>query len=1244
MLRLLGSVALEDGDGPISSGGPKERAVLAVLAVNRNGVVGIDTLTDILWGDEPPRTATKTLNIYVSRLRAGLAGTGATIEREPPGFVLRIGADQVDADVAAREAAAAIALLASDPHGCAAMLADVLELWRGPALAEFADEAFARPEAVRLAELRAGVEEDLLGAQLAAGEAPVADAERLVGEMPLRERRWALLMRALYRDDRQADALRAFQRARTTLGDELGLEPGPILRELEQAIVAHDPELRVGVTPPATALRPDAAPLDGATTFLLTDVEGSTKRWEHDAAAMTDLLVEHDRVALALVTGAGGQLVKSKGEGDSTFSVFAEPAHAVAAAIAMQQQLPLPVRMAIHHGEAEARDGDWFGPTVNRVARLRGVAHGRQVLLTSTAADLVRDCLPEHCSLRDLGTHRLKDIETTEQIWQLCAPDLQAEFPPVRTRSAELTNLPAELSSFVGRTSELAQVIALTSESRLVTLTGPGGSGKTRLAMQAGAQLLGGVTDGVWLVELAPVGAEQLGASVAAALRVEAPAGQDPIDAVVEATSELHLIVVLDNCEHLVADAAAVAERLLAACPNLRILATSRERLGVAGEALWPVLPLEVPDADDDPDAEAVRLFVERARAAAPSFELTEANLPAIATICRRLDGIPLAIELAAARTRLLEPAEIAHRLDDRFGLLTGGVRTAMPRQQTLRALVDWSYELLDDDERALFRALSVFRGGFTLAAAEAMHRIAGNAATDVFDLVDRLAQKSLIVAGDERRFRMLETLREYGLSQLGDDEAAALHFSHADWVERMMSANARFTGPSQLDAVNIARAEQDNVAAALTWCLDNHAGAVAASIVANSWRAWYITGFVRDGSLWANRVLDAADKDDLDSAIRAELLTGTAWLGHVSETRTDSGALLRESVVVAEEAGDDRRAAMAHALLGEVIRQREVDGDGLPNLHRAIELADGCGATQEGGIARMFLSFTTADRDANDALIREALAASEAAGDRWLIGLLAQLLGWTEADPDEGDRLRALAMDAARELGDNRNLAATLRQEAIVRVARGEHDAAREYALDALSLARASGDLSNRGTHVWECGLVLEAVGDRGPARALIEESMRNFPPAQVAMNLPAGHVLLAYLDRDEEDLAGALARLEQAYAIGIGGPNVYTLGIAVRLTATLAAEAGDRGVVAALLDGLDAATARGEWTALPEDLHHADDLRRIADRLGDLPERQPDTLPDGAATLELAHQWVKARSAAVSAPGGVGPVGVEA
>ena len=475
----------------------------------------------------------------------------------------------------------------------------------------------------------------------------------------------------------------------------------------------------------------------GTLTFLLTDLEDSTLLWDQDPEAMRAALVIHDQLIEDAAAQYQGVVVRPRGEGDSRFVVFIHATDAVLAAAAVQQALyaeswqtatPLRVRIGLHTGEAGLRDGDYYGSTVNRCARLRALAAGGQTLLSRVTADLVRDELPEGLELRDLGEHQLKGLTRPEQIFQLNLPALAVEFPPLQSLDAFPNNLPAQLSSFVGRTRELAQIKTLLGETHLLTLTGSGGTGKTRLAIECAGDVLADYADGVWLVELAPVAdPANVPDVLAAVLGVRQIDSRSVTQTVGDYIGAKTMLLILDNCEHVIEAAAAFTDALLRACPHLTILATSREPLGVAGETTWRVPSLVCPHevvpltVEGLANYDAVHLFVDRARAARPDFALSDGNAPAIVKICQRLDGIPLAIELASTRIRGLTVEQIAGRLDDRFKLLVGGSRTVLPRHQTLFALIDWSYDLLPEEERSLLRRLSVFVGGWTLEAAEAI-------------------------------------------------------------------------------------------------------------------------------------------------------------------------------------------------------------------------------------------------------------------------------------------------------------------------------------------------------------------------------------------------------------------------------------------------------------------------------------------------------------------------------------------
>ena len=469
-------------------------------------------------------------------------------------------------------------------------------------------------------------------------------------------------------------------------------------------------------------------PPTGTVTFLFTDIEGSTKLWEQHPDAMRSAHARHDTLLRSAVQQHHGHIVKTTGDG--VHAAFATAPEALAAVLTAQRalrdepwdpQAPISVRMGLHTGIAERRDGDYYGSALNRAARLMAAGHGGQTLLSAATQELVRDHLPDEAGLRDLGEHRLKDLGRSEQVFQLQHPSLPADFPPLRSldNPALPNNLPQQVTSFIGRETQVAEVKARLNKTRLLTLTGAGGSGKTRLSLQVAADLLTGDGDGVWLVELAALTDPALvPQAVADVLGVKEQVGQPIQRTLVEWLKTKRLLLVLDNCEHLVGACASLAADLLRACPDVHLLASSREALNVAGEQTYRVPSLSLPDPKQAQTGEglsqfeAVRLFIERAQAVQPSFAVTSGNAPAVAQVCWRLDGIPLALELAAARVRSLSVDEINTRLDQRFRLLTGGSRTALPRQQTLRALIDWSYDLLTEREKALLCRLAVFAGG----------------------------------------------------------------------------------------------------------------------------------------------------------------------------------------------------------------------------------------------------------------------------------------------------------------------------------------------------------------------------------------------------------------------------------------------------------------------------------------------------------------------------------------------------
>jgi predicted ATPase/class 3 adenylate cyclase len=598
---------------------------------------------------------------------------------------------------------------------------------------------------------------------------------------------------------------------------------------------------------------PDAAELPAGTlTFLLTDIEGSARLWEAEPEAMEVALGRHDRLLAEVIESHGGAVVTSRGEGDSFFAVFQSAVSAVEAAGVCQLRLgremwpvnmALRVRMGLHTGEVRVRGGDHVDHTpINRCARVRAAGHGGQVLLTKTTRDLVAGRLGSGFGLKELGEFRLRDLAAPELIFQLIHAELPADFPPIHTVAERTGNLPLQVSSFIGRGRELEQTTAAVEQARVVTLTGAGGVGKTRLALQVARGVSPRFADGAWLCELAPVrDPTAVDDAVAAVFAVTAPAGLSTREALVEFLRAKQLLLVLDNCEHLLDVAAALAGVLQGSCERLVILATSREGLGIEGERLIPVPPLAVPGTDADltgiTQAEAVRLFTERAAAVKPNFTVTAENAAAVAAVVQRLDGIALAIELAAARVAAMTPAELARRLQRSFAVLAAGRRGAVPHHQTLGATIDWSYQLLAEPEQRLLARLAVFAGGATLEAAETVCGGDGIDPDAVLELLARLVARSLLVTeehGPETRYRLLETIRQYGEERLTEGgELERWRARHANYYVGVLQ-QVRHHGRREevFWAVRLS-AEQDNLLAAWSWAIDSRNIDTAFSILA---------------------------------------------------------------------------------------------------------------------------------------------------------------------------------------------------------------------------------------------------------------------------------------------------------------------------------------------------------------------------------------------------------------------------
>jgi predicted ATPase/class 3 adenylate cyclase len=667
----------------------------------------------------------------------------------------------------------------------------------------------------------------------------------------------------------------------------------------------------------------------GTVTFLFTDVEGSTRLLRELGDAYAAVQDDHMRLMREAIAENGGTVIRT--EGDAFFAVFPSAGGAVRAAVTAQRAFashpwahgaPLRTRMGMHTGEGRLGGEDYLGIDVNRAARIAAAGHGGQVLLSEATRGLVAEALPKGVSLRDLGEHRLKDFDTPQHIHQLLIDELGADFPPLRSLETP-TNLPAELTSFVGREQELEEVKRLLKSGRLLTLTGPGGSGKTRLALRAAADLLDRFPDGVHLVELAAVREVSLVPSVIASAVGTGELGPRSVMETLEIElRHRQALLILDNFEQVI-EAASGVGTLLTAASKIRFLVTSRGPLRIQGEREFPVPPLDLPGPDQPHRPEeitryaATALFVERATAIDPGFAVDEPTAAAIVEICRRLDGLPLAIELAASRLRLMSPTGMLERLDRSLPLLAGGSRDLPDRQRTLRGAIGWSYDLLDPPVAALFRRLCVFAGGFTIAGAESLGDPDGELGLEVLEALEKLLDAALArrrwVTTEEDRYDTLQTVREYGLERLEEQgEAPALRSRHAAYfLELTEKAEPGFRGPDLARNLEMLALEHDNLRAALAWALEADRGEMALRLVSALWRFWHLHGDLSDGRRWAEQALALSSARDR-SGDRGWALIAAGSLAYWQHDRTGMAASWEEALDIFRELGDRRGIAYA--------------------------------------------------------------------------------------------------------------------------------------------------------------------------------------------------------------------------------------------------------------------------------------------------------------------------------------------
>ncbi len=924
----------------------------------------------------------------------------------------------------------------------------------------------------------------------------------------------------------------------------------------------------------------------GTVTFLFTDIEGSTMRWEQYPEAMRTALARHDTLLRSVMTSHGGFVFKLVG--DAVYAAFAVAADAVTAAIAAQRAVaaeewgevsPLRIRMALHTGAAQSRDDDYFGPTLNRVARVLSTGYGGQVLLSVATLELVRDSLPAGARVQDLGEHALKDLLRPEHVFQLTIPDLPADFPALKSLSRHPHNLPVQPTPFLGREQEVTSVCGLLRrpEVRLVTLTGPGGIGKTRLGLQVAAELADQFADGVFLVPLAPVSdPEQVIPTIAQTLSI-GEASDQPLFALLKtAIKEKQLLLLLDNFEQVEAAALAVAE-LLAACPKLKVLVTSRAVLHVRAEREFAVPPLSLPNLKRLPDLaalsqyEAVALFIERAQAVKPDFHVTNANAPAVAAICARLDGLPLAIELAAARVKYFPPQMLLTRLEQGLAVLSSGARDLPARQQTLRGAMAWSYDLLSPEEQMLFRRCAVFVDSCTWEAAEVVCIAAGGLQGDVLEGLVSLVDKSLLrqeeQAEGEARFWMLQVLREFGLEALtASGEMEAARQAHATYYLALAEEVESELGGLQHQAVWLERLERehDNLRAAMRWSLEQAEARQGYEIALRLGGAlrqfWLVHGYWSEGRNFLKRAL--AGSEGVAASVRVKALSAAAHLALRQGNYNQGGALAGESLVLCKELGDAACIAFSLYLLGNV-------------------------------------AWLKGDYAAARLLTGESLALFQEVGDKenaaWSLFNLA-IIAVEQGDYSRGPALFEETLRMHRELGNKRGIAASLLRLAwVIYYSQGDPTTERSLLEEGLALFRELGDKENIADSLNLLGWVSLQQGEAALARSLAEESLVHYREENAQSGIAETLLLLARVAAVEDNHTAARTLYEESLALSReGGGDKWNIASGLESLASVVAAQGEL-AWAARLWGAAEALREAYGMPLPP-VYRADHERAVA------------------------------------------------
>jgi predicted ATPase/class 3 adenylate cyclase/Tfp pilus assembly protein PilF len=904
----------------------------------------------------------------------------------------------------------------------------------------------------------------------------------------------------------------------------------------------------------------------GTITFLFSDVEGSTKLWESYPDRMKGIMVRHDELIESIVAHHRGVVVRPRGEGDSRFVVFQLATDAILAAKDIQKsfwqedwEIPeqLKVRIALHTGEAELRSGDYYGTAVNRCARLRNLAHGGQSLISQITYGLVNERLPAEIGFQELGLFTLKDLERPERVYQITYPGIPAEFPPLKSTHPAIKNLPCLLTSFIGREKEISEVKQLLSIKRLLTISGPGGVGKTRLVIQVASEFLEQYDSGGWFIDLAPLSDSNLAPQyILNAMGIKEETGSTPIGLLTYFFQDKGALLILDNCEQVIQGISQLANALIERTTDLKILATSREPLGVAGETVWCIPSLSIPSIDDNLSIEnllqheSVRLFIERAVAVKPQFIINHQNMLSVAQICARLDGIPLAIELAAARMKVLSVGEIASRLDQRLQLLVSN-QNVVPRQKTLRNLIDWSHDLLPQNERALLRRLSVFTGGWTLSAAEEVCSGEGLEPFEVLDLLSHLVDKSLVIAeisDDSQHYRLLETIRQYAIEQLEKaGEASAFNERHALYFTKIAEQSyAEIWGKNQGLWVEWLETEHDNLRTAMDWMSqEGNAHEIYLRLAGSLWRFWWVRGYLNEGR---NRLAAALKLNPYASReLRANALRGAGKLALQQGDYAQALVMSQESLELFRQVGDRWGIARQIEVIGELAYYQ---GD----YPKAVELFNESLSIRKAimdkeGIAVSLRQLGMIARDHGDThqarqLFEESLQLFRELEDKIFTAQTLNNLGLVEHSACEYERANFLFEEAAslyRELDDKIGLSDVILNLGVVAKDRGELKLAKSLCEQSLDLKKALGDKRGIAQLQATLGEIHLYQGQYIIAARLVEQSLATFQELGVKRGVMLCTGLLGFTAHYMGDYKKATSLAKEGMQISreIGAPR---------------------------------------------------------------------------------------------------------